>query len=328
MLIALAIVVAVAAAALYEYRVRRPDQLVLYESGGAVRLRRGRFYPRHFNLALAGTAHPIEMKIDGVARGSIQIRTSLVASVAPARDHLDALVRAGGWQPGAVARASRDLQTAIQSGVRQYTEQWPVEELSSEALARHLSAGIGNAAPSFGLEVVSLDVQSIDPADPAIAEAMRRRESARILEQTEHLNQQARIAAARAKIEADEQIMLSEHELALRNLELKRAEIEKESLLAQRRTEEELSRSRLRLEFEKEEMALLKNSPELLLLSPQAARLAEASQGLKNARTVVSLGTPEAEREPGLAALFRRFLDLILEADRRSVPSKPDSGNS
>jgi hypothetical protein len=328
MWIALAIVVLLAAAAAYEYRLRRPDQLVLHESGGTVRLRRGRLYARHFNLALAGTAYPIELKIDGVARGSIQIRTAVVASVAPSRDALDALVRAGGWQPDAVARASRDLQTAIQAMVRQFTERYSVEELSSEALARHLAAGVKNAAPAVGLEVVSLDVQSIDPADPAIAEAMRRRESARILEQTELLDQRARIAAARAKLEADEAIARAEHELALKGLELKKAEIEQEALLAEKRTAEELRRSRMRLEYEKEEMALLKNSPELLLLSPQAARLAEASQGLKNARTVVSLWPSDAEREPGLAALFQRFLDMILEAGRKSLPPKSDAGNS
>ncbi len=328
MWIALAIAVLLAAAAVYEYRLRRPDQLVLYESAGAVRLRRGRLYARHFNLALAGTTYPFELKIDGVARGSIQIRTAVVASVAASRDALDALVRAGGWQRDAVARASRDLQTAIQAMVRQYTERYSVEELSSEALARHLAAGVKSAASAVGLEVVSLDVQSIDPADPAIAEAMRRRESARILEQTELLDQKARIAAARARLEADEAIARAEHELAIKNLDLKKAEMEREALLAETRTAEELKRSRMRLEFEKQEMALLKDSPELLLLSPQAARLAEASQGLKNARTVVSLWPSDAEREPGLAALFQRFLDMILEAKPKTLPPRPDAGGN
>ena len=51
-------------------------------------------------------------------------------------------------------------------------------------------------------------------------------------------------------------------------------------------------RNRLRLAFEREELEVLKSSPELLMLTPQAARLAEASQTLKNARTIVSL-TPQ-----------------------------------
>jgi archaeosine-15-forming tRNA-guanine transglycosylase len=187
---------------------------------------------------------------------------------------------------------------------------------------------VNQSAPRFGLELVSLTVQSVDPLDLQIAEAMRRRESARILEQTELLNQQARVAAARAKIDADEQIALSEHELELKKYGLREAEVEKEALLAQKRTEDELKRGRMRLAYEQEEMALLKNSPELLLLSPQAARLAEASQNLKNARTIVSLWSSDAERESRLSNLFQRFLELVLEGDTRQLKAKGESEGS
>lgn len=312
-----AIVILVLAGVVFEYRLRKPDQLVMYESDGSVRLRRGRFYPRHFSLALAGTTHPIEVKVDGVARGGIQIRAAVAASVAPSRENLSGLVRVGGWSPDAVAKASRELETVIQSMVRQFTERYLLDELSSEALSQHLTEGVRNCARDFGLELVSLSVQSIDAADPEIADAMRRRESARILEQTELLNQKARISAARARLEADEQIALSEHDLELKRLDLKKEEIEKEAQLAQKRTADELERSRMRLAYEKEEMALLKSSPELLLLSPQAARLAEASQSLKNARTIVSLWPSDTERESGLSGLFQRFLELVLEADKK-----------
>jgi hypothetical protein len=100
--------------------------------------------------------------------------------------------------------------------------------------------------------------------------------------------------------------------------------VEQEAMLAQKRTEDELKRSRMKLAFESEELALLKSNPELLLLSPQAARLAEASQNLKNARTIVSLWAPEAERESKLAALFQRFLELVMEGDKKQVEGKRD----
>lgn len=312
-----AVLVLAAAAVLYEYRLRKPDQLVMYESDGGVRLRGGRFYPRHFSLALAGTTHPIDLKIEGVARGGIQIRTAVAASVTASRENLTGLVRVGGWKADAVAKASRELETVIQSLVRQFTERHLLDELSSEALAGHLTAGVKASARDFGLALVSLTVQSIDAADPEIADAMRRRESARILEETEFLNQKARISAARARLEADEQIAFSEHELELKRLDLKKEELEKEALLARKRTEDELERSRMRLAYEGEEIALLKHFPELLLLSPQAARLAEASQNLKNARTIVSLWPSDAERESGLSGLFQRFLELALEADKK-----------
>jgi hypothetical protein len=322
------VAVLLVALAVYEYRLRKPGQLVLRESDGTVRLRGRRFYPRHFSLALPGTTHALELKIDSVARGSIQIRTALVVTVAPSREHLARLVLAGGWQRDAVARSARELETVIQGMVKEFTERYLIEELSSEKLREHLWTSVEQSAPLFGLALVSLTIQSVDPADPAIAEAMRRRESARILEQTELLNQQARVATARAKLEADERIALSEHELELKRFDLKQAELEKEARLAQMRTEEELKRSRLRLAFEKEEMALLKSNPELLLLSPQAARLAEASQNLRNARTIVSLGFSDAERESGLAGLFQRFLALVLETDKKQLESKRGGENS
>ncbi len=309
------------AAFAFEYRLRKPDQLVMCESDGAIRLRRGAFYPRHFSLPLAAAAHQIELATDSTARGGIQVRTALAVTVAPSLENLTNLVRVGGWQPDALARAAQAFEAVIQGAVKAATESYLIEELSAEALRARLEEQLREEAAKFGLEVVALTVQSLDPADPAIAEALRQRESARILEQTELLKQKARVAAARARIEADEQIALSEHELELKRYELKKAQLAEESALAHKRTEDELERSRMRLAFEREEMALLKNSPELLLLTPQAARLAEASQTLKNARTVVSIGASDADLGLRLSRIFQRFLDLI-EGDKAAAEKK------
>ena len=318
------VVLLLVALAVYEYRLRKPDQLVLYEVDGTIRTRKRAFYPRHFSLALPGTTHQIEMKVDSVARGGVQIRTTLVATVAPSRDHLTSLIRVGGWKREAVIKSARDLEVVIQGSVKDFTERCLIEDLASEKLREHIAASVNLRTTQFGLELVSLTVQSVDAVDPEIAEAMRRRESARILEQTESLNQKARAAAAHAKLEADEQITLAEHELELKKYELRGAELQREAILAEKRTEAELKRSRMKLAFESEELALLKSSPEMLLLSPQAARLAEASQNLKNARTIVSLWSPDAERESKLAGLFQRFLELVVEGDRKP---KPEGGS-
>jgi len=305
--------------AVFEYRLRKPDQLVLYEANGSIRTRKGTFYPRHFSLALPGTTHQIEQKVDGVARGGVQIRTALAMTVAPSREHLANLIRVGGWKKDAVVKAAREFETVIQGIVKEFSERHLFEELSSEKLTEHLTAGAHSNAPQFGLDIVSLTVQAIDATDPEIAEAVRRREASRILEQTELLNQKARVSAARAKLQADEQIAVSEHELELKRFDLRKAELAKEALLAEQRTQDELKRSRMKLAFEGEELELLKGSPELLLLSPQAARLAEASQDLKNARIVVSLGSGELERDSGLPAVFRRFLNSMLERDQKQL---------
>jgi hypothetical protein len=64
--------------------------------------------------------------------------------------------------------------------------------------------------------------------------------------------------------------------------------------------------------LDKEEFEMLKSNPELLMLTPQAARLAEASQGLKNARTIVSLSPQDLAQGSELLATFQRMLQNAL----------------
>ena len=58
---------------------------------------------------------------------------------------------------------------------------------------------------------------------------------------------------------------------------------------------------------------MLKNSPELLILTPQAARLAEASQNLKNARTIVSFTPQELTQGSELLSVFQSLMQRALE---------------
>jgi len=129
------------------------------------------------------------------------------------------------------------------------------------------------------------------------------------IKRLQELKHQASVAAARAKYRADEEIAELEHALELKRAELKQIQFNAEAELARRRIEDELARSRLRLAFEKEELEVLLSSPELLMLTPQAARLAEASQTLKNARTVIAL-TPQDVTASG-SALFTLFRNLL-----------------
>ena len=122
------------------------------------------------------------------------------------------------------------------------------------------------------------------------------------------------MVAAKAKYRADEEIAEMEHALELKRTELKKIQFESDAELARQRIEDELERSRLRLAFEKEELELLRRNPELLMLTPQAARLAEASQSLKNARTVISLTPQELANGSALFTLFRNLLQKELES--------------
>jgi hypothetical protein len=311
--IGLIIVIAVAVV-LFELRVHQPDTLVLHESKSRIAVRKGLFYPRHFSLIIKRTTYPIQATTEASAVGNIGVRVKLIGSIAPSVDHLSSLIRAGGWNSDAVARVADEAQVLLQGLVKEYAERAEISELSSAGLLSYLNERLSLIEEKYGVELITLAVRSLDPTDPEIADALRQQEQARLMEQTERLNQQARISAAKAKYQADEEIAAMEHSLELKRAELKKELLAQESALAQQRLEDDLARNRLRLAFEREELEVLKSSPELLMLTPQAARLAEASQTLKNARTIVSLTPQDVGVGAELFGLFQNLLQKALDA--------------
>lgn len=293
----------------YEYRLRKPDQLVLFESGGRIIERKSRFFPRHFSLAMPNTTHSAILSIETAVKGYLDIKIRLSISVAASKKNIPALVRVGGWNSNAVVKSAKELEIILQSLIKKYVEKFEIEELSSERIYDYLQANVDENSGKLGLEVISLTVQSFDALDPKISEAMKQQESARIFEQTELLNQKARISAARVKLQADEEIAFMQNVLELKKYELKKSELEKESALAQTRIEQELNRKNLQLEFDNKELELLRKSPELLMLTPQAARLAEACQSLKNAKTVISLSPGDMSQGSDFLGMFQKFLE-------------------
>lgn len=305
----------------YEYRFRKPDQIVVFETADGVGIRRARFYPRHFSLPINKGSQSFTQTIDASAKGNLEIRLSLAVTVAASPGQLATLVRTGGWSGNAVGRAAKELETHLLAHTREFTERHDIEELTSDGIREHLQTRLKDVNRNLGLDIVSLTITSFDTVNTQIAEAMRQREHARILEQTENSNQQARVATARARLQADEEIARLEHEVELRKYELREKELEKESRLADVRASNELLLKRKQLEFEKEELRLLKDSPELLLLTPQAARLAEASQSLKNARTVVSLSPGDQPQGNELIGMLQSFVQGAIDAYRKRTQS-------
>jgi hypothetical protein len=307
-----ALIVAVVLLVIFEFRFRQPDVLVLHESNGKIALRSGLLYPRHFSLLIKRAPCPIQLNVEATAAGNLGVNVKLVGSVAPALDNVQSLVRIGGWNSEAIARAAEETSIQLEGLVKEYAEQAEIQSLSSKGLTDYLNERSAQFKERFGVELISLAVHSLEPADAEIADALRQQEQARLLEQTEKLNNLARVSAAKAKYKADEEIAEMEHGLELKKSGLKKTLLEQENALAQKRLEDELARSRLRLAFEKEELEILRNNPELLVLTPQAARLAEASQGLKNARTVISL-SPQDLAGSELVSLFQSMLNKALE---------------
>ncbi len=325
MLVSVGILVILVVLVLLELRIRRPDNLILYESAGKVRLRRARFYPRHFSLAIPGTIHSKIVDIEAEASGKLPVNVRLAVSVAASNDHLSALIRVGGWNYECVSKALQEVIVLLQSLVKEYVEKNEIDELKSESLSAHLDKKLGKTVDSLGIDIVTLTVQAIDPVSVEIAEAMRQREASRILEQTEVTKQEARVAAMKAKIDADEKVSKSEHALEVKKYEMQKVTEQNEAEIAEKRITEELKRRNKQLEFDRKELELLKNNPELLVLTPQVARLAEASQNLKNARTVVSLSPGDFTQGSQFMSAIHAFLQNILDAQSVKKENKNTS---
>jgi hypothetical protein len=301
-------------AAAFEYRVRQPDVIVLYEAAdGQIGIRTAPLYPRHFSLPLKRTTCPLQLTVEAATTGNLLLRIKLIGSAAPSVEHIQSLIRVGGWDSEAVTQAVDQVKILLQGLIKEYTEHAEIHAISSPDILNHLNEQLGLVEEKFGIDLIALAVESLEPIDPDVANALSQQEEARLLEQTEQLHQQARIVAARAKYEADEEIAAMTHALEMKQAELNKVQFERDAELARQRIEDELARSRLRLAFEKEELEVLRRSPELLMLTPQAAQLAEASQSLKNARTVVSLTPQDFANGSALFTLFRNLLEKEIE---------------
>ena len=73
----------------------------------------------------------------------------------------------------------------------------------------------------------------------------------------------------------------------------------------------------MQFDFERKEIELLKDNPELLIFSPQAARLAEASQTLPNARTIVSLSPNDLLQGSELIGMLQAFFQNIIQKSKQ-----------
>ena len=127
------VVVGAILVALFEYRIRQPDVLVLYETQGRIGVRKGLIYPRHFSLPLKRTTYPIQLTVEATAAGNLGVRVKLVGSVAPSLEHIEALIRVGGWNSEAVRRAADEAQVLLEGLVKEYTEHSEINALSSTA---------------------------------------------------------------------------------------------------------------------------------------------------------------------------------------------------
>jgi hypothetical protein len=159
---------------IYEYRLRKPDQIILFESKEKIEFRKSRFYPRHFSLALSNTTHSTHLSVEAAAKGNLDIKIKLSATVAASLKNISTLIRVGGWNSDALIKSEKELEIVIHDMVKEYTEKYGIEDLSSENISNYLHEKADVRAEKFGLEIISLTVQSFEVVDSEISDAMRR----------------------------------------------------------------------------------------------------------------------------------------------------------
>lgn len=293
-----------------EYRIKKPGQIILFESKGLVKYRKSNFYPKHFSLIIPNTTYTLSSVVEPEAKGKIALVVKFTVTVTPSMNNISRLIRLGGWGKDVLIDAAKELDVILQGKIKEFTENFDIEGLKTESITKYLNEKLIDANTQLGLEILSLTIQSVEPADKKIADAIRQKEASRILEETEKNNQQVRIQTAQLKLKADEEILNYEHDLEMKKFHLKQIEQDKEAELSLKKLNEQVKRDKIKLDIEKEEMGIFKNNPELLLLTPQVARLAEASQNLKNAKTVVSLG--DIENGSQLVDMLKNFLSSFV----------------
>ncbi|MDZ7260727.1 MAG: hypothetical protein ONB05_01215 [candidate division KSB1 bacterium] len=277
---------------------KHPDELILIERKGKVAIWKRAIYPKRLCLSLPNTIRSVTTEVKTQARGKMDAIVKLSVTFYADPEHVDNLIRIGGWSSEALVNAGKELAGTLQGIVGEIIEQIDITEMTREFIARNVKARLDDMAGNLGLQIPAVTVISAEAVDPRIAEAIKMREEARIQEDTEKAVQASRIAQAKMKAVADQKIAEAEHETLMKNFSLRKIQEAEAAALAKATVEQQAERRRVELEVEKAEIEMLAKNPSLLLLAPQLTRLAEASQQLKNAETVITISADLLNKLP------------------------------
>jgi len=297
-LIVIGVVIFLSVFLVWFFRIKQPDKLILIERQGEVAVWKRAIYPRLFCLALPNTLQTVTKEVKTQAKGKIDIEVKLVVSYLADPEHVHNLIRIGGWSPQALDKAGKELAGILQGVVGEIVEPIDVVELTREYIARQTKARLSSLEANVGIKITAVTVIHSEALDPKIAEAIKMREEARIKEESEKAVQAGRIAQARLKAGADKKIAEAEHEVVMKNYELREIQEAEAARLSQATVQQQAERRRIELAVENAEVEILTKNPSLLLLAPQLTRLAEASQQLKNAETVINFSADLIEKLP------------------------------
>ncbi len=76
----------------------------------------------------------------------------------------------------------------MDSLVREFSGKFSVEKFSAEMFIKLLTDRLNDSYRALGLEIIFINVQSVEPVDEKISEVIRQSEAARIFGQTDRAN--------------------------------------------------------------------------------------------------------------------------------------------
>ncbi|MBN1349506.1 hypothetical protein JXJ21_08865 [candidate division KSB1 bacterium] len=284
--------------AIWFFERKQPAQLVLIERKGEVSVWKRAFYPKPLCLVLPATVRSVATEVKTQAKGKIDAAVKLVVTFYADPENIAHLIRIGGWSKEAPGKVEKELAGTLQGIVGEIVEPLEITEITRETIAKKVKARLDTISQNFGIQITAVTVTSAEALEPKIVEAIRQREEARILEETEKSVQTSRIARAEMKASADQKIAEAEHHTAMKNYSLRKIQEEEAAILAKAAVAQQTERRQMELEIEKHEVEILAQNPSLLLLAPQLTRLTEASQQLKNAETVITLSSDLLNKLP------------------------------
>lgn len=299
-----------------EIRVRKPFEILIVEKKGKILASRTFFYIKSRTLPLKLSEFAFEFNLQAYARNKIPIRAHFAGALEVDEKNIENLIKAGGWNKNAIVAAAEKLLNVAKSNALCQIENTPVNNLRSDILASYLRDKV--YTEFFGLKWVYVACLDYEIEDEKINEILRKEEISTLSEKSEEAVEKSKLSIEKIKHQIEQEIIKIKEDALVKKQELKKLETSLDQELKKAQAEFEARVQKLKLEIEKEELQLLKQNPELLLLSPQAARLLEASQSLKNARTVVNLSQGEIAKGVDVSGALNELIYSILKKETES----------
>ena len=105
---------------IFEYRQRKPDQIVLFEKKNNIKIRKSLYYPRHTSLAISASVQSTMVEVVAEAKGHLLLNVRIAIAASASQENIDKLIRAGGWKTSSIKNAIEEIKVLIESYAKEF----------------------------------------------------------------------------------------------------------------------------------------------------------------------------------------------------------------